>query len=312
VSGVLRVAVIGVGHLGRHHARILATMPGVTLVGVVDPDAARAAEIAAAHGTQPFADASLLPPVDAVVVAAPTEAHADIAAPFLERGVAVLVEKPLARTLDEADRLVALAARHGATLAVGHSERFNPAVIAALPHVASPGFAEVHRLSQFTPRSLDIDVVSDLMIHDIDVLLAAVGSEVIDIQAVGVPVLSPRIDIANCRLTFASGCIANLTASRISFDTVRKVRFFQRNAYIGIDFAKKEAEVYRVVMRERGAAIDGGKLTVPEAQPLDLELEDFVDAVRTRRAPRVTGADGRRAVAVAERITSLIAAGPLT
>jgi predicted dehydrogenase len=307
----LRLAVIGVGHLGQHHARILSAMPGVTLVGVADPNAARAAEIAAAHGTQPFPDATALPPVDAVVVAAPTEVHADVAAPFLERGVAVLVEKPLARTLEEADRLVALAARHGATLAVGHSERFNPAVLAALPHVASPGFAEVHRLSQFTPRSLDIDVVSDLMIHDIDVLLAAVGSEVIDIQAVGVPVLSPRIDIANCRLTFASGCIANLTASRISFDTVRKVRFFQRNAYIGIDFAKKEAEVYRVVMGERGAAIDGGKLTVQDAQPLDLELEDFVEAVRTKRAPRVTGADGRRAVAVAERITSLIAAGPL-
>ena len=309
MSGILRAAVVGVGHLGQHHARILSTMPGVTLVGVADPNASRAAEIAAAHGTQPFADVSALPAVDAVVVAAPTEVHAEIAAPLLERGVAVLVEKPLARTLEEADRLVALADRHGATLAVGHSERFNPAVIAALPHVASPGFAEVHRLSQFTPRSLDIDVVSDLMIHDIDVLLAAVGSEVVDIHAVGVPVLSPRIDIANCRLTFASGCIANLTASRISFDTVRKVRFFQRNAYIGIDFAKREAELYRVVMGERGASIDGGKLTVAEAQPLELELEDFVDAVRTRRAPRVTGADGRRAVALAGRITSLIAAG---
>ena len=305
----LRAAVVGVGHLGKHHARILASLPDVTLVGVADPDAARATEIAAAHGTQPFADASQLPPVDAVVVAAPTEVHAEIAAPFLERGVAVLVEKPIARTLEEADRLVALAERHGAVLAVGHSERFNPAVLAALPHVTNPGFVEVHRLSAFHNRSLDIDVVFDLMIHDLDVLLAAVGGDVTEIQAVGVPVLSPRIDIANVRLTFASGCIANLTASRISFDTVRKVRFFQPRAYIGIDFAKKEAEAYRVVTGAGGASIDGGKLAVTPAEPLQLELEDFVEAVRTRRAPRVSGADGRRALALAHRITSLMTTG---
>ena len=228
-------------------------MPGVTLVGVADPDAARAAEVAAAHGTQAFADASALPPVDAVVVAAPTELHAELAGPFLSRGVSVLVEKPVTRTLEEADGLIALAARHGAVLAVGHSERFNPAVAAALPHVKAPGFVEVHRLSGFRERSLDIDVVFDLMIHDLDVLLAAIGTEVTAIEAVGVPVLSPRIDIANVRLTFASGCIANLTASRISFDTIRKVRFFQPRAYIGIDFAKKEAELYQVVRgRRRG------------------------------------------------------------
>ncbi len=305
----LRVAVVGVGHLGRHHARILAAMPGVTLAGVADPDAARVAEIAAACGTQAFADASALPPVDAVVVATPTELHADLAAPFLSRGISVLVEKPVTRTLAEADRLIDLAARHGATLAVGHSERFNPAVVAALPHVKSPGFVEVHRLSGFRERSLDIDVVFDLMIHDLDVLLAAIGSEVTAIEAVGVPVLSPRIDIANVRLTFASGCIANLTASRISFDTIRKVRFFQPRAYIGIDFAKKEAELYQVVVGAAGAAIDGGKLAVPDAEPLQLELDDFVDAVRTRRAPRVSGADGRRALALAHRITALMAAG---
>ena len=308
-SPLLRVAVIGVGHLGKHHARICAGLPGVTLVGVADPDAARAAEVAAAHGTTAFADASLLPEVDAVVVAAPTELHADLAASFLARGVSVLVEKPITRTLEEADRLIDLAARHGAVLAVGHSERFNPAVVAALPHVKSPGFVEVHRLSGFRERSLDIDVVFDLMIHDLDVLLAAIGSEVTAIEAVGVPVLSPRIDIANVRLTFASGCIANLTASRISFDTIRKVRFFQPRAYIGIDFAKKEAELYQVVVGAGGASIDGGKLAVAEAEPLQLELEDFVDAVRTRRVPRVSGVDGRRALELAHRITSLMAAG---
>jgi predicted dehydrogenase len=195
-------------------------------------------------------------------------------------------------------------------LAVGHTERFNPAVMAARPAVDNPGFVEVHRLGTFPERSLDIDVVFDLMIHDLDVLLAAIGTEVTEIQAVGVPVLSPRIDIANVRLTFASGCIANLTASRISFDTIRKVRFFQPRAYIGIDFAKKEAEIYRVVVGASGAAIDGGKLEVTPAEPLQLELEDFVDAVRTRRAPRVGGADGRRALALAHRITSLMAGGP--
>jgi predicted dehydrogenase len=305
----LRVAVIGVGHLGKHHARILTALPGVTLVGVADPDAARAAGIAAAHGTQAFADASALPPVDAVVVAAPTELHAELAGPFLSRGVSVLVEKPVTRTLEEADGLIALAARYGAVLAVGHSERFNPAVAAALPHVKAPGFVEVHRLSGFRERSLDIDVVFDLMIHDLDVLLAAIGTEVTAIEAVGVPVLSPRIDIANVRLAFASGCIANLTASRISFDTIRKMRFFQPRAYIGVDFARKEAELYQVVVGAAGAAIDGGKLAVADAEPLQLELEDFVDAARTRRPPRVSGADGRRALELAHRITALMAGG---
>jgi predicted dehydrogenase len=312
VSETLRVAVAGVGHLGKHHARLLAAMPEVTLVGVVDPDAARAAEIAAAHGTQAFADASQLPAVDALVIAAPTEVHASIAAPFLSRGVSVLVEKPLTRTVAEADELIALAERHGATLAAGHSERFNPAVTAALPHVVAPGFVEVHRLGTFPDRSLDIDVVFDLMIHDLDVLLAAVRSEVTHIDAVGVPVLTPRIDIANARLTFASGCIANLTASRISRDRIRKVRFFQPRGYLSIDFASQEAEYYQLNVSGGGAAIEGGKLPVTTAEPLALELADFVDAVRTRRAPRVSGTDGRRALELAHRITTLMARGPLT
>jgi predicted dehydrogenase len=300
----LRVAVIGVGHLGRHHARILSALPGVTLAGVVDRDTARAGEIAAAVGTQPFGDAAALPEVDAVVVATPTAAHAETAAPLLARGIAVLVEKPLTRTLEEADELIALSERHGATLAVGHSERFNPAVIAALPHIVAPGFVEVHRLSGFPERSLDIDVVFDLMIHDLDVLLAAVGSDVTHIHAVGVPVLTPRIDIANARLTFASGCVANLTASRISRDPIRKARFFQPRAYLSIDYASQEAERYELQVGPGGAAIAGGKLDVAAGEPLQLELADFVDAVRTRRAPRVTGADGRRALALARRITT--------
>jgi predicted dehydrogenase len=303
-SEALRVAVVGVGHLGKHHARILSTLPGVALVGVVDRDADRAAGIAATYGTAAFADAAAMPEVDAVVVATPTAAHAETASPFLARGVSVLVEKPLTRTLAEADALMALAARHGATLAVGHSERFNPAVTAALPHIVSPGFVEVHRLSGFPERSLDIDVVFDLMIHDLDVLLAAVGSEVTHIHAVGVPVLTRRIDIANARLTFASGCVANLTASRISRDPIRKARFFQPRAYLSIDYASQEAERYELKPGPGGAAIEGGKLAVAAGEPLLLELSDFVEAVRTRRPPRVTGADGRRALELAHRITT--------
>jgi predicted dehydrogenase len=305
----LRAAVVGVGHLGKHHARILAGMPGVTLAGVADPVAARAAEVAAAYGTQPFPDAAALPEIDVAVVATPTAVHADVAAGLLARGVSVLVEKPITQTVAEADRLIALAERHGAVLATGHSERFNPATLAALPLVSSPGFVEVHRLGTVPERSLDIDVVFDLMIHDLDILLAAVGGEVTHVEAVGVPVLTPRIDIANARLTFASGCIANLTASRISREKVRKMRFFQPHAYIAIDFASGEVEHHRLTIGAGGAAITGGKLEVPSAEPLLLELEDFVDAVRTRRAPKVSGADGRRAVELANTITAKMGAG---
>jgi predicted dehydrogenase len=298
------VAVAGVGHLGRHHARILASLPGATLVGVVDPDLKRGGEIATANNTQAFADLAQLPQVDAVVVAAPTEFHATVAIPLLERGIGVLVEKPLARSLEEADQILAAAERHGAVLGVGHTERFNPAVTATLPHVDSPGFVEVHRLGTFPERSLDIDVVFDLMIHDLDILLTAVKSEVVKIDAVGVPVLTRRIDIANARLRFASGCIANVTASRISRDRVRKVRFFQKQAYLSIDYASQEAEHYRLAVGSSGATIEGGKLAVTSNEPLRLELEDFVDAVRNRRSPRVSGADGRRALELAHRITS--------
>ncbi len=309
MSEALRVAVLGVGHLGQHHARILSTLPGVNLVGVVDSNADRGAEIAAANKTQAFTDAAALPPIDAAVVAVPTEAHAVAAGPLLARGVSVLVEKPLTRTLEEADELIALAERHGAILAVGHTERFNPAFTAALPHITSPGFVEVHRLGTFPARSLDIDVVFDLMIHDLDALLATVAGEVTQIEAVGVPVLTPRIDIANVRLTFDSGCIANLTASRISRDRVRKVRFFQPRSYVSIDYAAQEAERFQLTVGPAGAAIEGGKLDVVSAQPLQLELEDFVDAVRNRRPARVSGVAGRRALALAHRITTIMGPG---
>src|SRR4051812_49679747 len=215
----LRLAVIGVGHLGRHHARILSTMPDVRLAAVVDTIPERAAEIASASGTVPLTDyRELVGQVDAVVVAVPTERHAEVAVPFLERGTPVLVEKPMSRTLADADRMIAAAAAAKAVLAVGHTERHNPAVSVALRLVTSPRFIEVHRLSAFPDRSLDIDVVFDLMIHDLDVILAICGPDVVSIEAVGVPVLTSRYDIANVRLRFGSGCIANITASRISKD----------------------------------------------------------------------------------------------
>src|SRR5689334_16657603 len=228
----LRVAVIGVGHLGRHHARLLATIPGVTLTAVVDtiPDrAVAAAEPAKARALTDFRE--VIDDVDAVTIAVPTEQHRDVAMPFLERGVAVLVEKPIARSLVEAQELLAAARASGAILAVGHTERYNPAVAAVLPLVTRPRFIEVHRLGAFPDRSLDIDVVFDLMIHDLDVILSMVKSEVAAVDAVGVPVLTSRYDIANARLRFADGCIANVTASRISRERVRKIRFFQADAY---------------------------------------------------------------------------------
>ncbi len=201
--------------------------------------------------------------VDAVTVAVPTELHRDIAMPFLERGVSVLVEKPMARSLAEADEMIAAAQKSGATLAVGHTERYNPAVAAVLPLVTSPRFIEVHRLGVFPERSLDIDVVFDLMIHDLDIIMALVRSEVVSVEAVGVPVLTPKYDIANARLRFASGCIANVTASRISKDRVRKIRFFQPDAYLSIDYAAQEVEGWRLVKRDGARpSIEGGPIPV--------------------------------------------------
>lgn len=301
----LRLAVIGVGHLGRHHARILASLPDVRLVAVVDRNRQRAEEIAAAAGTTALSDASeLAGQVDAVTIAVPTELHHDIAMPFLRAGVPVLVEKPMARTLAEADAMIDAAAATGVALAVGHTERFNPAVETARGLLVDPRFIEVHRLGTFPERSLDIDVVFDLMIHDLDVVLSLVPAEVEAIEAVGVPVLTGRVDIANARLRFANGCIANLTASRISRDRVRKIRFFQPAAYLSVDYAAQKVEMWRL-MKQDGAmpSIQGGEVPIKEEEPLKRELQDFIDAVTTRRAPLVTGQQGRRALALAQQIT---------
>jgi predicted dehydrogenase len=310
VSSPLRVGVVGVGHLGRHHARILSSLAGVELVAVADTNHGRAREIAAAVGTKPVFDArDLVDHVDAVTVAVPTDQHHEIAMSFLEAGIPVLVEKPMARTLAEADAMIAAAARAGVVLAVGHTERFNPAVEAARPLLIQPRFIEVHRLGAFPDRSLDIDVVFDLMIHDLDVVLSLVNSEVESIEAVGVPVLTGRVDIANARLRFANGCIANVTASRISRDRVRKIRFFQPAAYLSIDYAAQKLEVWRVMARDSGPpSIEGGDVQVTNEEPLVRELADFVDAVQIGRQPVVTGEQGRRALDLAQRIADQMAA----
>jgi len=309
-EAVLRAAVVGVGHLGRHHARILASAAGAALVAVVDVNEPRAREVASATGARAFTDVrDLAGLVDLVSIATPTETHASLACELLRQGVPVLVEKPLARSVAEADRIVQASAASGAPLAVGHTERFNPAVLAARSAIRDPRFVEVHRLGTFSARSLDIDVVFDLMIHDLDLVLSIVGSEVECVDALGVPVLTDRFDIANARLRFASGCVANITASRISRDRTRKIRFFQRDAYISIDTGAKAAEVYRLVRTSgRGPAIEGGRIAVADGEPLRNELQDFVDAVRSGRAPLVSGEDGRRAVALAAAITERMAA----
>lgn len=298
------MAVIGVGHLGRHHARILGSLAGIELVAAVDLVEERAQAGVAGTAAKALTDYRALPgTVDAVVVAVPTASHLEVARPFLERGTPVLVEKPMAASLAEADELIDVASRHGAMLAVGHTERFNPAMAAALPLMGTPRFIEVHRLSGFPERSLDIDVVFDVMIHDLDIILAVDGSEVVTVDAIGVPVLTPKIDIANARVKFASGCIANVTASRISRDKVRKGRFIQQDMYLSVDYAAQELEVWRLRRRpgER-PEIEGGRIEVPREEPLKRELEDFAGAIRDGRPPAVAGADGRRALALATRV----------
>jgi predicted dehydrogenase len=310
MAETVRGGVIGTGALGRHHARVWSEVEGATLVGVHDLDRARAEEVAARHGCRVFDDAaSLLAATDAVSIATPTVTHHAIARQAIEAGRDVLVEKPMTATLVEADDLVALAHARGAVLQAGHIERFNPATDVLLAAGRGARFVEVHRLGSFSARSLDVDVVLDLMIHDLDIVMALDGSEPVQIEAVGVPVLTPRVDIANARLRFASGLIANLTASRVSIEKVRKFRVFAPRTYVSVDFAAREAQVYRLEADESGRPrIASERRAAPDQEPLRRQVEAFVVAVRNRSAPVVGGSDGRRALALAHAILERMAA----
>ena len=341
----LRVAVAGAGAFGRNHLRVYreleAADAGVALVAAVEPDAARATAVVESYAIPVFSTTDELLraglKLDAASVAVPTVHHHQVACALLDAGVDLLVEKPLAATLAEADELLALAAKEKRILQPGHLERFNPAVLAVQPQLRRPMFFEAHRLSVFTPRSLDVDVVLDLMIHDLDIVLVFAHSPVREVRAVGLPILSPKVDIANVRVEFESGCVANFTASRVSTERVRKLRFFEPRRYVSIDYARRDLLVIRLdgsVPAEIAAAIAEGRIdaaalaqlaaagtssgpgpglsfvkpTVTPGEPLRLEIESFLDSVRTRREPLVTGRQGRDALALALEIQESMAA----
>lgn len=303
----LKVAAIGVGSLGRHHARNyaeLAVEGRVDLVGVCDTSSATGAAVAEAHSVPLFDDwRELLEAVDLVSVATPTETHCEIACAFLDRGVHVLVEKPIALTLDEADRMIAASEKSGAKLMVGQLERFNPAMVALRPHVTKPLYFEIHRVSPFPNRSLDVDVVLDVMIHDLDAIQWLVGEDVkvSEIRAVGIPIVSNKVDAANARIEFENGAVANITASRVGTEKIRKTRFYQTNSYVVLDYATKFSSV--TTLNPEAAhpllGISINRLQVDDVEPLRAEIVAFLDSIEQGQEPPVTGADGRRALALA-------------
>jgi predicted dehydrogenase len=304
---MIRAAVIGAGHFGREHARIYANSERARLVAVCDINESNGKPVAERFGASFVADyRELIGKADAVSLAVPTVSHQSIACELLKTGVAVLVEKPIARTLAEADEIIAAAESKGAVLQIGHLERFNPALIAAAGIATQPRFFEAHRLSVFTPRSLDIDVVMDLMIHDIDVVLSLVPSDVIEVRAAGVPILTPRIDIANARIEFENGSVANLTASRVSSERIRKLRFFQPHEYVSVDYAAQEAATVAVKQSDGGKPLfESRLLAVERDEPLRLEIESFLAAVAGATV-KVSGVEGRRALALAVEIVEKI------
>lgn len=313
----VRVAVVGCGAFGSNHARVYAQLPEAELVGVYDRDPVRAAAAARQFGTTALASLDEVKErAEAATIAVPTVAHAATGLELMAAGVDVLIEKPIAPTLEEADALLQCARQHGRILQVGHLERFNPCVRLIRPRVTRPLFFEVHRLSLFTPRSLDVDVLLDLMIHDLDIVLSFVQAPIEEMRAVGLPVLTPHVDIANVRITFANGCVANLTASRISTEKVRKLRFFQPGEYISLDYTRQDARVFALQPGKAdaaaaalgagltipglpGVAIDHQHLTIERREPLADELTAFLASVRTRQAPEVGGQEARDALAAA-------------
>ncbi|CAB1080760.1 Oxidoreductase, Gfo/Idh/MocA family [Olavius algarvensis Delta 1 endosymbiont] len=302
----IRVGVVGVGYLGKFHAEKYAAMDDVCLAGIVDIDLQRAEDVAARFGSRAYADyRDLIGRVDAVSVVVPTESHFSVGLEFLKHGVDVLIEKPMTTTLEQADRLIDVAESQNLILQVGHLERFNPAVLALKDIIAHPMFIEAHRLSIFKDRSTDVSVVLDLMIHDIDIILNIVNCGIQNIQAAGVPVICEHADIANVRLQFESGCVANVTASRISTKNQRKIRIFQKDTYVAVDFAKREITLIRRDGKQSDSLVPGTdfqQLSFSEADVLEDELISFIQAVRTRTTPAVSGPAGRKALAVALEI----------
>ncbi|MBM3908553.1 MAG: Gfo/Idh/MocA family oxidoreductase [Gemmatimonadetes bacterium] len=315
MSAPLRVGVIGTGALGYHHLRHLRSLDGATVTGFYETDAARAAKVSTELGAAPAATLeALLDAVDAVSIAVPTPAHFAVAKAALSRGKHVLIEKPITTTLAEADELLALAKGQGALVQIGHIERFNRAIRAAWPYVDEPLFIESERLAPFNPRGSDVAVVLDLMIHDIDLVLTLTRAKVTEVRAAGVGILTPSVDIADARVAFANGAIANISASRISRDRTRKLRLFQRNAYLTLDLGAGSGELFRLrsdvnlaalatqAQPDVAAFVERIPLEAPEGDALRLELESFVAAVRGGAPVPVTGEDGRDALAVALQI----------
>ena len=304
----LRVGVIGVGHLGQHHARVYASLPGSMLAGVMDIKPDRARLIGERHGVPVYPNPeALLEQVDAVSVAVPTSAHHAIVKTCLDAGVHVLVEKPIAVTPVEAQELVGLARKRGCVLQVGHVERFNPVVRAVRPSIGKPGFIECHRLSPFGERGTDVDVVLDLMIHDLDMVLSFGPGPVEEVRAAGVPVLSSTIDIANARIAFGSGCVANLTASRVSMTRQRRLRLFQQDAYVSVDYHTRQGVICRRVVRPgEPPKIEVEQVQGGDEEPLKLQLAAFLHSVAAGTPPAVSGEDGAAALTLAHQVLDAI------
>jgi len=309
----MRVGVVGVGYLGRFHARIYNDMPGVELVGIADTNHETADRVASEYETRAFYDPlALLDEVDVVSVVVPTSLHRQIAVPYLEKGIHMLLEKPVASTLEDAKVIVETARKHGATLQIGHLERFNAGIMALADDVNEPRFIEAHRLGPFVERATDVDVVTDLMIHDIDIILSLVGEKLASISATGTPVLTNHVDIANARLEFVNGAVANVTASRVSRKKFRRIRVFGRNSYRAINFVDQQLEVAYpgdIPEGQNYPEIVYESHSITPSQPLDAELAHFIDAVRQGNKPLVTGEDGMEALRVAMQVAGIINKG---
>jgi len=303
----LSVGVIGVGYLGQHHARIYKNLPDVKLVGVCDTSVTQGEEIAKKYETNYYKDKiKLLKAVDAVSVAVPTPFHYDVAKDVLLNKKHLLLEKPIAEKISQAEKLINIAEKENLVFQIGHIERFNPAIIASLPFIKTPLFIESHRLAPFKNRGVDVPVIYDLMVHDIDIVLSSVNSEIKKIDAVGVPVLSREFDIANARIEFENGTIANFTTSRVSKEKMRKIRFFQADSYISIDYLNHSVEYYKREFKDETPFISREEIKVTDAEPLKLELKSFIECIKNGTTPKVTAVEAKNALSVAYKIVRRI------